>query len=160
MTAHRPLPRRRRAARGFTLIEVLVVVALIAIAATAVALSVGQGLEGARVRSASKDLVAALRYTRGQAIVQRAEQVLEIDVDKRVYRAPGREPRDLPDGMELRVLGARQEQVDEGTVGIRFFPDGSSTGGVVTLVSGQAAWIIEVQWLTGEAMLRQGEATP
>ena len=62
-----------RRARGFTLIEILAVVALIALAVTLVAVSVGDGLTGAKVRAASRDLAAALRYTRGQAIVKREQ---------------------------------------------------------------------------------------
>jgi len=145
---------KHQRARGFTLLEIIAVVALIALAATVVVVSVGSGLEGARVRSASKDLVAALRYTRGQAIVQRSPQALLLEVDARAYQAPGRERRELPRNMELRLVTARDELVGEGAGRIRFFPDGSSTGGQITLALGEAEWSIDVEWLTGEVKLR------
>ena len=79
-----------RPVRGFTLVEILAVIALIALAMTLVAVTVGDGLTNARVKGASRDLVAALRYTRGQAIVKRESMALAIDVDGRRYRAPAR----------------------------------------------------------------------
>lgn len=148
---------RARHASGFTLLEVLAVIGLIALVIGITSISVSQGLGGAKVRSAGRDLVAALRYTRGQAIVTQSEQVLELDVEKRMYTAPKRKPVELPGDLELRLLTARQELTSETSGKIRFYPDGSSTGGNVKLVSGRRAWDVEVAWLTGEVVLRKGE---
>ena len=76
--------------RNFTLLEMLVVIVLVAIAAAAVAVSVTSGLESARIRAASADLAAALRYTRAQAIVHGKSETLTVDVAARTYQAPGR----------------------------------------------------------------------
>ena len=151
--ASRPPAAARR--RGFTLIEILAVVALIALAMTLISVSVGSGLSGARVRAASKDLVAALRYTRGQAVVKREQQTLSIDVEQRRYRAPGKSWVELPKDMTMKLFTARSELEEEGVGRIRFFPDGSSTGGHVDLLHGEATWRIEVVWLTGDITLRE-----
>jgi general secretion pathway protein H len=152
----RPVLRRAHtAARGFTLIEILAVIVLVVLTVTLVAVSVGTGLEGARVRAAGKELAAALRYTRTQAIVQREAQVLVVDVEKRTYQAPGRKPVELPPKLELKLLTAAQEQVGDGVGQIRFFPDGSSTGGHIELILDDASWRIDVGWLTGEVLLRR-----
>ncbi len=142
-----------RSTRGFTLVEILAVIALIALAMTLVAVTVGDGLAGARVKAASRDLVAALRYTRGQAIVKRESQALAIDVEGRRYRAPGKKWVELPRKMEMQLETARSEMEDENTGRIRFFPDGASTGGNVELILGEAAWRIEINWLTGEVVV-------
>ncbi|HST27582.1 MAG TPA: prepilin-type N-terminal cleavage/methylation domain-containing protein, partial [Rudaea sp.] len=54
---------------GFTLIELVAVVVLIGIALSVVSLSFSKSMNSAKIQAASRDLVAALRYTRGQAIV-------------------------------------------------------------------------------------------
>jgi general secretion pathway protein H len=144
----------RRRVRGFTLVEIIAVVALIALATTVVVVSVGTGLEGARVRAASKEVAAALRFTRTQAIVKREAQVLVVDVENRTYKAPGREAIALPRQLEIKLLTAAEELLDDGVGQIRFFPDGSSTGGHIELMRGDAVWRIDVGWLTGEVLLR------
>ena len=144
---------RSRAARGFSLIEILVVVALIALLLTLVAVSVGRSLTGAKVSAAGRELVAALRYTCGQAIIRRESQVMALDLQNRTFTAPGRKPVELPPGIEIRMLTAREEMLDEGTGAVRFYPDGSSTGGRITLERGTQHWVIEVHWLTGAVKL-------
>jgi general secretion pathway protein H len=144
-------------ARGFTLIELVVVILLVALAVGVTAFSMSAMLESAKVKSASRDLVAALRHTRGQAIVKREAQALELDVAARTYTAPGRRTVELPRGVELRVLTARSEQVDENRGRIRFYRDGSSTGGNVRLLAGEREWRINVAWLTGEVTLHEIE---
>ena len=152
------MPMRR--ARGFTLIEILAVVALIALAVTLVAVSVGDGLKGAKVRAASRDLVAALRYTRGQAIVKREQKTLSVDVEQRRYRAPGRPWVELPKDMDMKLFTARSELEEEGVGRIRFFPDGASTGGHIDLVRGESTWRVDVNWLTGEIRTIEGADVP
>ncbi len=147
----RPLTRQH--ARGFTLIELIAVIVLLAIVLAVSTLSLSKSLASAKVRAASKDLVAALRYTRGQAIVKGKPQVLLLDLDANAYTAPGRKAVNLPKDMVLRLTTAETEQTGANAGGIRFFADGSSTGGHVSVLMGQREWRINVAWLTGEIAL-------
>ena len=142
-------------ARGFTLIEVLVVAAIIAFAVAMIVGAMGYSLTGQQMRGASRDLVAALRYTRGQAIVKREAQVLMLNVDAKSYRAASRASVQLPPQFDLAIETARQEMISQGEGGIRFFPDGSSTGGNIELSRGDTVWRIDINWLTGEVSLRE-----
>ncbi|HET8897837.1 MAG TPA: GspH/FimT family pseudopilin [Rhodanobacteraceae bacterium] len=145
-----PTPGFRARAAGFTLFEMLAVLLLIAITVSAVSLQVAKSLGGARVNAVSRDLVAALRYTRGQAIVHGKEEIIQFNLRDWSYTVPNHAAKKLPDGMELKIRTAAEEQVDDDTWGIRFYPDGSSTGGRVTVIRGQREWRIDVNWLTGE----------
>ena len=140
---------------GFTLIEIIAVIALLALAASTVVFFISRSLSTSQIQAAGRDLVAALRYTRGQAIVKRKEQALELDVEKRAYRAPNRAETQLPKDMDMKLLTAAQEQVGTTTGRVRFFPDGSSTGGRISLISGEREWQVEIAWLTGEVRLRE-----
>jgi general secretion pathway protein H len=142
-------PCRASRAAGFTLLEMLAVILLIGIAAAAVAVSVSQGLASARVSAASGELAAALRATRAQAIVHGEERTFDVDTRANTYRPASGEVVRLPSGMRVGITSAKEDQVNATTGRIRFFPDGSSTGGHVTLQRERRRWQVNVSWLTG-----------
>ncbi|HKE48086.1 MAG TPA: GspH/FimT family pseudopilin [Rhodanobacteraceae bacterium] len=144
---------RSRPARGFTLIELMAVILLLAIAMTAVTFSFSKSLHTAKISAASRDLVAALRYTRGQAIVKGQQQVLMLNLDDNSYTAPGKSAVKLPKDMTLQLTTAEQEVRGGNAGGIRFFADGSSTGGHISVLMDRREWRINVAWLTGEIAL-------
>ena len=135
---------------GFTLLEMLAVILLIGIAVAAVSVSVSQGLASARVRAASGELAGALRATRAQAIVRGQEQHFDVDTRANRYDGAKRHDVQLPSGLRVSITSAKEDQPNDHTGRIRFFPDGSSTGGRITLRSGQREWHVNVSWLTGE----------
>ncbi|PXV51722.1 type II secretion system protein H (GspH), partial [Dyella sp. AtDHG13] len=146
-----PIPYSLRAVRasGFTLLEMLAVILLIGIAAAAVAVSVTQGLASARVSAASGELAAALRAVRTQAIVHGNEHTFDVDTRDNTYRADNGPAVRLPSGMRIGITSAKEDQVNSHTGRIRFFPDGSSTGGHITLQRERRQWRVNVSWLTG-----------
>ncbi len=148
-------PGRLPVTRGFSLLEMLAVLVLIAVATTAIAVSLVNGLRGTKVMAASRDMAAAMRYTRGQAIIQRQELALEVDVGEKSYTAPGRATVKLPEDMTLTLRTAGSELTHENAGRIRFFPDGSSTGGFVRLATERREWLVNVAWLTGEISLEE-----
>ncbi len=120
-----------------------------------VGVSVSRSVRGAEIRNASRDIVAGIRHTRGQAIIQRQQQVFHVDADARSWTAAGRDAVELPEGLDITIETARSELTGENAGGIRFYPDGASTGGSVELLAGERTWTVEVSWLTGEVSLKQ-----
>ena len=134
---------------GFTLIEILVVLAIVAFVAVVVPPRLSGAIEGARLKGAARELAAELRRSRTLAVERGRESVLTLDTSRRRYVPPGRLERSLPEAIDVRLVTARSERVSERVGGIRFFPDGSSTGGHVTLRSGAGEYRVDVHWLTG-----------
>lgn len=126
---------------------------IIALVLGLVATSLSRSISGAEAREAARNMVAAIRYTRTQAILQKAEQRFTIDLDARSYSAPGRKTVVLPEGVDLQLTTAASEVVADNVGAIRFFPDGGSTGGRVDLNVNGREYIVHVAWLTGEARL-------
>lgn len=153
MTPQLPIRRSRGGQRGFTLVEVLVVMIIIALVLGLVATSLSRSISGAEARQSARNMVAALRYTRTQAILKKAEQVFTVDLEAKAYQAPGRDRVVLPEGVQLQLTTAASEVIDEDLGQVRFFPDGGSTGGRVDLNVNGRDYIVHIAWLTGEASL-------
>jgi len=144
-----------RTQRGFTLIEIIAVMVLLTIIATVVAMSFSKSMSSAKIEAASRDLVAALRYTRGQAIVKGEQKTLDVDLEDMSYQAPGKAAVKFPDKIEVKLLTAQNELIHEKAGRIRFYPDGSSTGGHISIIAGAREWRVNVGWLTGEVDLEE-----
>jgi general secretion pathway protein H len=142
---------------GFTLLETLLVMALMAGAALLAAMAFTGGMEGMRLRSESKEIAAQLRYTRARAIATGQPQLFRIDPRAHAWEAAGDRSGTIDAALAVRFTGVREAQVRAGEGAVLFFPDGGSTGGRVTLSAGSAAWSIDVAWLTGETRLLRDE---
>ena len=154
----RPVPVANQ--RGVSLIEMLLVVALFAIASLLAASVLTGGIKGMQLRSAAKEVAAQLRYTRAQALATGESQRFVIDPAAHAWQAPNGRHGEIPEDVSIRFTGARQAQPADGLGAVMFFKDGAATGGRVELSVDSAAWHIDVAWLTGEVRMRRAEAAP
>ncbi|MEP7183106.1 MAG: GspH/FimT family pseudopilin [Betaproteobacteria bacterium] len=146
--------RAARTARGVTLIELLVVLSLMAIMSALVIPMLGGGVSTTDMKSAARQLAAGLKLARSEALATRTETTVVMDLEQRTFRV-ARDPRTipLPKGIEMKVVTAQSDIASEKTGAIRFFPDGGSNGGRVTLAAGERKFEIDVDWLTGRVAI-------
>lgn len=144
-------------ARGFSLLEMLLVMAIIAFAGLLAASAMTGGFDGIRLRSASSDIAAQLRFTRAQAIATGRRQDFSIDPHAHTWAAPKERHGKLPKQLGIDFYGAREVQPSANEGGIAFFPDGASTGGRIRLSAKKAVRDIEVAWLTGQVTVKRGK---
>jgi general secretion pathway protein H len=136
---------------GFTLLELLVVLALLAMTYALIPPMFSVGGSTAELKAGARQVAAGLRKARSQAIVSRSESTLTLNVESRSFVLSGDDKRrTLPRQAEISVYTAQGEVVDANNAAIRFYPDGSSTGGRVTLAMGERKYLIDVDWLTGQ----------
>lgn len=162
MTYHQHKPKAKRSAvgrriGGFSLVELMVVMLLASMLFALVGVSISRSIRGAEIRNASREIVAGIRHTRGQSIIQRQQKTFQVDADALTWTAADRSAVKLPEGLEITLETARSEMTGENAGGIRFYPDGASTGGSVRLLAGEREWTIIVSWLTGEVSIERGE---
>jgi general secretion pathway protein H len=139
----------RSSTSGFTLLELLAVLLILTLVAAFVVPSLG-GSAVVEIRTAARSLAAGLRQTRNRALNDNRSATLAIDVAKREFRLPGEQRvHKLPESVDIVLYTARSEQLDEQRAAIRFFSDGSSTGGRITLSTDSLRYLVDVDWLTG-----------
>jgi len=142
--------------RGFTLMEIVVVVLLMGIAYLLIPRYLFTGVSGADLKASSRDIAAGLRMARAEAVNLRRDTALTLDLEKRNFTLSGKDGvRQLPEALELKLFTAQSEVVNEKQGAIRFFPDGSSTGGRITVASGERKYLVDVDWLTGKVSIEQ-----
>lgn len=136
---------RRHGARGFTLIEMTVVLLLLGLVLTLVFPNVsglfGQKSSGDTVRR----LADALTEARADAIAARQSVRFSLGRERRTWRY-GERTGEADDEITLSLSGAPLT----GAPAIVFFPDGGSTGGRITVGDADETRVIAVGWLTGK----------
>ena len=136
------------------MIELLVVLVILA-SAFAIALPAITSGTATELRVAARTVAAGLRQTRDRAINTHRAAAMEVDVERRRITLSERF-RSLPPQARVRLFTARSERIDDTRGTIRFFPDGSSTGGRVMLATDHRSLLIDVDWLTGRVTIIEG----
>jgi general secretion pathway protein H len=140
--------------RGFTLLELMVVLVIGAIAYALVLGVPFRGPSTADLKAAARTLASGLRQAQTPAMATRRDATLTLDLDAREFQVSGSEgTRALPNQLELKLYTAQTEAVNERKGSIRFYPDGSSTGGRITVASGERQYLVDVDWLTGRVSI-------
>ncbi len=142
--------------RGFTLVELLVVMVVIGLAYSLVPPLFSSGAAGAELKAVTRQLAAGLRKARSEAITKRHEAALVLDVEQHKFQISG-DSRiyNMPRKVEI-TLHTAQSELQGGQVGaIRFYPDGSSTGGRITLAGNNREYQVDVDWMTGRVAISE-----
>jgi len=135
---------------GVTLLELLIVLTIIGFIAGIAVPMFSSSVSTTQLKSAAREVAAGLRLARDQAIAQRGETLWQIDVAARAFNVPP-DPRvhHLPERIDIKLFAAQSDLVGDNLGAIRFFPDGGSNGGRVTLAAGERKYEVDVDWLTG-----------
>jgi general secretion pathway protein H len=134
---------------GFTLLEVIVTLAILGFALVLVTSYKPPWSSALGLRGTASELASGLRLARSEAIVSNRPVALDIDLAARRYRVGSGAERPLPSNVSIELLTIAGESRAANVGDIRFNPDGSSTGGRISLVDGKRRLAVGVDWLTG-----------
>ena len=146
--------RPRRSCAGFTLIELIVVLMVAVLAFAALGGSIGTGNKSTQLQALARDLASALRYAHGEALATQQQTGVAIDLRNNSYRISNRDKvYTFAEEVDVSLVVAEEEFGADQIGNIRFFGDGSSTGGRITLEWGNQLRRIDVNWITGEVRI-------
>ncbi len=167
--------------KGFTLLELLVVLVIISLVAAFVGPRVAGSMSTLSLKTASKKIAASLRYARSQATSENTPYIVVFDLNKNrlalgaaqaTSRGDSEEEAadegqegyrsriyDLPEGIIFdRVVSVESESGSE-IFRIIFFPNGASSGGKVFLKNDRGRrCFVSVDFVTGTVQLGEEDA--
>jgi len=153
-------PSRLQRAGGFTLIELMVVFALIALIVGLAPIALERLTESIQYRDTVRAALTDLRSARQLAQTRGAEVRFAVNLEAHTFGVEGAPPTHVPEPLELRaVMAAGESGPDGSTMGVRFLPGGGASGGSLDLIrpSGQGVRL-RVDWFTGR--IEQEPVTP
>jgi len=148
---------------GFTLLELLVVLAIAGLLVSLVPPLISAAVPGAKIKVAARELSVTLREARNQAISRSTAVDVVFTLDPPLYRIEGGPEHSLPAGVELALIedgtGTRAISVadlantTDVSYELSFYPDGSSSGSTIRLGKEDAHYQVSVGWLMGRVTL-------
>lgn len=120
--------QRRRGEAGFTFLELMIVISIIAVAATLVAPAIESGIRAREVRSSVRGVAATLRTMQSDAVISGHVQHLIIDPRANELRVEERaDSYTLGSGTQMTTVHGG-EMDPSGVVRVNFYPNGSTSG--------------------------------
>ena len=141
----------QKQARGFTLIELVVVLLIVVLGFSVIGINISSGNQSTQLKAITRDLASALRYARGQALISHQEISVAINLAENNYTVSNRDKvYHFSDEIDVTLVIAQEEFKGEEVGQLRFYADGSSSGGRITLELGNLINKIDVNWLSGK----------
>jgi len=140
----------RCGAEGFTLIEIVCVLAIIAMLAAIVLPAIPHGTSRAKLESYAINIATVLRADRDAAIWRHAHVSTAVSaLTRSIQSGATGEVIAVPADVHFEaLLAARCNQRDSGNT-IDFFASGISCGGTIRLTRNEVGYDVRVNWLTG-----------
>jgi general secretion pathway protein H len=145
-----PTLRAGSAEAGFTLIEMVCILAIIALVAAILLPEIPRGTSRAQLAAYALQIATVLTSDRDSAVRRRAVIATEIDAPARRVRsgASGRIVR-VPSDVQLDATLASRCNQREAGMAVVFFASGMSCGGVIALSRLGVGYQVRVNWFTG-----------
>ena len=110
---------------GFTFVELIVVLAILAGIAALVAPSFSRTVASAQLRTAASDVRTTFARARALAVASARVRSAVFDLSRGEFGVDNEAVRLLPETIRLGAVLPEGDRLDRGSVRVRFFPDGS-----------------------------------
>lgn len=146
----------KRQEYGFTILELLIVMAIVALVSLVAFPAVKQRQAQAQFEATIQAVGGLLMEARMKALATSRDQTVVFEAVEREFQGLGGKAAVLPPGYAASLLTAKGLAFADQPA-FRFFADGTSSGGSITLSSNGQASAVEVKWLSGQISIGKAE---
>lgn len=141
---------------GFTLLEIIIVLALVTLILGLSSVFVAGFLPSAKANAAGREISGMIRYARSLARLNGEARSVVIDLDNRTYGIEGLATKSFPPETLIRVIDPLSGEIYGGKYPIVFNPAGGMSGGTIILSWGKKVIRIELDPIVGAVLLKGG----
>ena len=143
------------AAAGFTLLEMIVVLAIIGLTTLLIGFGRTPLSPSTEARAAAQAISGALRSARSEALMTDRSVWFVLDTAALRYTWGQGPAEQLSRDLRLGMLASHDQQIADSVGRIRFDPDGGSSGGRILIAGGNLLWVVGVDWISGRVSIVQ-----
>ena len=152
--------------RGFTLLEIILVLVFIGVIAGLTTPFVMSTLDRVKLQAETRKINSALRYARSEAITRKIVTTFNANINNRQYWISNKKKKQssvtktLDPGFLMSHVTSNEETIEDGTFTINFYPRGNSTGGAIRVAKvspgkSDASYEITIDPITGNSRIEQ-----
>jgi general secretion pathway protein H len=135
--------------KGFTLLELAIVMLLIALLMSLAAAFFSNTLPSSKFSASVRDMAAMIRHAKALAQIRGETQTLTIDMDTGRFSIGDTGAKAVPDGVHVKVIDPREGEIDRGSYRIDFSPAGGIEGGTIVLWTDKKTATITIDPIAG-----------
>jgi general secretion pathway protein H len=148
--------RKVRERKGFTLLEVIIVLSLITLILGLSSVYFAGFLPRVKFEATGREMAALVRHARSLARLNGAMQKVIIDLDGRTYGREGQIAKPIPPDVLIRIIDPVSGEVRQGRYSLLFPPSGGIAGGAIILSRGKKSIRIDMDPITGAVLMKDG----
>ena len=122
--------------KGYTLMEVMLVVFLIVLILGIATVFLANSLPAAGLRATGREMAATIKYAKYLAKANNEKQIFDIDLDSKTYAVEGRETKKIPSDIIVTILDANLDAIRKGRFSIVFDAMGGNDWNSIILSRG------------------------
>ena len=140
--------------RGFVLLELIVVLFLISLIMGITLIFFANFLPSNRLDATARNISSTIKHARALAQIYSQRQIVAFDLDARHYGIEGRELRDIPDGIGVKIVDPMSGDITEGKYNFLLHVAGNIEGGTIVVWNAKKSITIQPDPLVGSVLIR------
>lgn len=144
---------------GFTLLELMIVMVLVALIAGLAAVFFANTLPSSKFNATAREIITTIRYARSLARTQNENQTITIDLDSKKYGIEGRGEKTIPADVNIKVIdNTSRQEIRSGKCVLVFPAVGGAEGGTIVLWTGKKSVAINLDPIVGSVVTKSLDA--
>jgi type II secretory pathway pseudopilin PulG len=140
--------------KGFILLELIVVIFLITLIMGIVLVFFANFLPSNRLDATVRNISSTIKHARSLARINNQRQIVTIDLDAKQYGIEGREIKDIPADIGVKIIDPMSGEIFQGKYNFLLHVSGNIEGGAIILWNAKKSVSIQPDPIVGAVIIK------